>query len=585
MSFGFVMGLGSLASMLLGFEMVPGLILDFRTPLLAVAGFFGGWPAAVISAAFATLYRVWIGGVGTGVGTLTILVAASLGILGYYLRGKDGAEYRKLLILAAAVAAVRFASFHLLPSPLLAEILERAAAPIVALTFAGTFLLGVVLLKEEKRRDLMHKNFMYRALVESLPDPLNVKDLNGRFLLANSATAKLMQASSPANLIGKTDFDFYPDDVAGRFRADEEAFAAAGVTQTIDQPVTFSDGTSGWLSTLKAPFHDADGRLIGIITHNRDITERKTLQLQLDTTRQQLDDALTSMTDALVLYDADGRLVFANARYQELFPKTAELHVPGTRLEDIIRGAALRGETVVPPGTDLQAWGKLRAAQRLAPGETFIELTDGRCLESRSRAVANGGTLIVFSDVTMRRNQERDLQRKAMHDPLTDLPNRTMFMAHLSRIYAEAAAGGHELAVMLLDLDRFKDVNDRFGHAAGDQLLVEVAARLKSAMRQSDLVARLGGDEFAVIAYGPDMERAAAGLATRILRTLTKPVSIDNVDLLPGCSIGYTIYPANPGSPQSLLADADTALYEAKALGRGRAKLYRPQPAAVSRAG
>lgn len=585
---GIIFGAGAMAAMAMAFELTPGLIFDFRAPLLAAAGFFGGWPAALIATVAALAYRLDIGGAGVWAGCLSILIASAIGLAGFWSRKSKPPRHVDLVVLAAAVAGTGLVGSFVLPHAVWSTTLPQLSLPVILLTFVATLLLGVSLAHEDRRRELIRSNFIHRALVEALPDCLNIKDIDGKFVIANSATARLMRAETAADLTGKTDFDFYPEAVARRFRDDEIAFLEKGEFCTIDQEAKFPDGSARWLSTLKAPLRNGKGELFGIITHNRDITERKNLQLKLETTQQQLDDALENMTDGLVLYDSAGRMVFCNRRYDELFPVTASLHVPGTPLVEIIRQAALRGEETVPPGMDLESWARERAAMQLIPGEHLIELSDGRCLEARTRPAGNDSTLIVISDITERRNFERELEHKALHDPLTGLPNRAMFNMQIGQAYAQARSSKTELAIMLLDLDRFKNVNDTFGHAAGDKLLIEVAARLQSVMRQGDLVARLGGDEFAILASGSGMAAGAAGLAHRIIKKMSGPLPLGDVDLIPGVSIGYTVWPQDAGDPETLLVNADRALYAAKAMGRGRSRAYSPDLAlsgALSRAG
>ncbi|TIS10865.1 MAG: PAS domain S-box protein, partial [Mesorhizobium sp.] len=158
------------------------------------------------------------------------------------------------------------------------------------------------------RRDLAMSNMIFRAMVRELPDSLNVKDAEGRFIAANPATAELVRAASVEDLIGKTDFDFYPKDVAERFRQDELGALEAGQTLRIDQPALLPDGRQGWLYTLKAPFRDEAGKIVGVITYNRDITEQKrNAQLKNDfisTVSHELRTPLTSIRGSLGLIAA-----------------------------------------------------------------------------------------------------------------------------------------------------------------------------------------------------------------------------------------------------------------------------------------
>jgi diguanylate cyclase (GGDEF)-like protein len=165
------------------------------------------------------------------------------------------------------------------------------------------------------------------------------------------------------------------------------------------------------------------------------------------------------------------------------------------------------------------------------------------------------------------------LAHQANTDPLTQLANRLMFERRLADAIDQSRDGGGSVALMMIDLDRFKPVNDTFGHAAGDAVLVEVASRLRGQLRETDLVARLGGDEFAVLSHwGPD---EIAQVAERLLQAVGKPFEVEGQEVSIGASIGAAICPLHASDPAGLLERADRALYRAKHAGRGRFRLFR----------
>jgi diguanylate cyclase (GGDEF)-like protein/PAS domain S-box-containing protein len=191
---------------------------------------------------------------------------------------------------------------------------------------------------------------------------------------------------------------------------------------------------------------------------------------------------------------------------------------------------------------------------------------------------ADGVKVIQYNlrDITARTRAEARIHHMALHDALTGLPNRILLEDRLGQAVARARRSGKGVAVLVLDLDRFKDVNDSLGHHVGDQLLVETARRLRTCLRQDDTAARLGGDEFVIclpeVADGPD----AAIVADRLLRALAETVLIDEHQLHIGGSVGISLYPADGQDPHELLRTADTAMYDAKASGRGTFRFFTP---------
>jgi diguanylate cyclase (GGDEF)-like protein/PAS domain S-box-containing protein len=180
-------------------------------------------------------------------------------------------------------------------------------------------------------------------------------------------------------------------------------------------------------------------------------------------------------------------------------------------------------------------------------------------------------------DITERKAAEAQIRFMANHDALTRLPNRVLFRDRLEQALARARRDGDEVAVLCLDLDRFKEVNDMRGHAAGDALLKQVAARLTAVVRESDTLARLGGDEFAIVQTGLPQPQHAAGFAERLVRAVAEPFEYEGEAMVIGLSIGIALFPADGGDAEALLKNADTALYRAKTDGRGVYRMFEPE--------
>jgi diguanylate cyclase (GGDEF)-like protein len=192
--------------------------------------------------------------------------------------------------------------------------------------------------------------------------------------------------------------------------------------------------------------------------------------------------------------------------------------------------------------------------------------------------MSDGGWLTTHEDITERRRAEKEIIHLARHDPLTGLANRAEFNAKLEEATKRLKRNGGAVTVMMLDLDKFKAVNDRLGHPAGDQLLVEVAQRLKSSVRETDVLARLGGDEFAIIQESAaHQHEGAVALSLRIIHAITQPFDLGGQQASVGTSIGIVLAPEHGADPEELLQRADLALYNVKAGGRNDFRIFRPE--------
>ncbi|TPN60930.1 response regulator [Mesorhizobium sp. B1-1-1] len=304
---GVVMCMGAIISMATGLS-VSGFVVDLRAAFIAAAAFFGGWPAMFIATAGSIAYRIYLGGQGASVGVVGILITAIVGIAWHHIVTARSRTMFDIFGLGVSVAFAGLITLLIIPSQVVADLVQQSTLPSLVFRFLSTVLISVLLDRQQRRRDLAMSNMIYRAMVRELPDCLNIKDVDGRFIAANPATAEMMRAASVEQLIGKTDFDFYSKDVAERFRQDEMGALEAGQTLRIDQPAVFPDGRQGWLYTLKAPFRDETGKISGVITYNRDITEQKrNAQLKNDfisTVSHELRTPLTSIRGSLGLIAA-----------------------------------------------------------------------------------------------------------------------------------------------------------------------------------------------------------------------------------------------------------------------------------------
>ena len=295
---------------------------------------------------------------------------------------------------------------------------------------------------------------------------------------------------------------------------------------------------------------------------------------QLETGRQQFDAVLENISQGLTFFDAEQKLMVSNRRYAEIYRLTPDQSRPGSLLADIIGFRIAAGSF---PDMTTAAYLERRKALTES-GESFDvidEFRDGRSVSMHYRPLPNGGWVVTHEDITDRCRAEAALAFLARHDALTQLPNRTLFQERLLQAIAQTRDGAY-CALLCLDLDRFKPINDTLGHPVGDGLLRAVAGRLLSAVREGDTVARLGGDEFAIIQVGLKTPESAATLADRIIAAVHDPFDIDGHRIAAGVSIGISIAPTDGLLPDILLTNADIALYLAKAEGRGTHRFFEP---------
>lgn len=287
-----------------------------------------------------------------------------------------------------------------------------------------------------------------------------------------------------------------------------------------------------------------------------------------------LDAALTHMSQGLSMFDAQGRLTVANSQFGELYGLPTAFTTPGTSMAAMSEYLVQSGVSTIESAEQYQR-AALTNAHLSLPWDHLFELADGRQITISHRPMAGGGWVATHADITERRRAEALITRMARYDALTDLPNRVLFRHEIDAGLA-ALEPENILAVLCLDLDRFKNVNDSLGHPIGDQLLRQVAERLRDAAGSHGIAARLGGDEFAVLQSNSDI-RAVMALAQQIVDGLSLPYDVDGHLIDISASIGIAMSPADGKDPDQLLRNADLALYRAKADGGASYRIFEPE--------
>jgi diguanylate cyclase (GGDEF)-like protein len=301
------------------------------------------------------------------------------------------------------------------------------------------------------------------------------------------------------------------------------------------------------------------------------------LNTRLSTLNRHFDAALGHMSQGISMYDGDHRLVMWNDRFVQLYRFPRELVTLGRPFKELFDHLVATGNIEEPADRYTAT-----RAERLANEKIFSAqhtLADGRTIAVINHAMATGGWVSTHEDITDRKNTEIRIEQLAHFDGLTGLANRNLFKERLDAALARYRRLGTEFAVFLLDLDRFKTVNDTLGHQAGDKLLEAVAERIESTCGEADIAARLGGDEFAVIALSGhgNLPNRAEILAARLIEAISAPDEIDGHPVVVGCSIGVALVPAHGERMDEILRNADLALYRSKGEGRNCFQIYTEQ--------
>ena len=426
--------------------------------------------------------------------------------------------------------------------------------------------------------ELQVQNARFQTALDNMPHGVVMYDNDGGFVVSNRRflemydfPAELGRLGTPlARLLGhRMALDGSPGDPEEVARS---ILARLALGKPVMARTKLVDGRI--VAITNQPMTDG-----GFVATHEDITGRQRAERELRNTKNFLDTVIENIPMPLVVKDPQTKkFVFVNHAYEAFIGKPRE---------------ALIGQTVfdIYPEENAQAVDErdIEAVEGAATGtglgliqaELAATTARGQRVINTWRLVAPGddetpGMLItVFEDVTDRRKAEEQIVHMAMHDALTGLSNRTDFQSRLREALARVARGG-QLAVMCLDLDNFKNINDALGHAIGDDLLKAVAARLQQCMREVDVVARLGGDEFAIIQNALDGPGDAAALAQRIRDEICRPFDLGGVQAVVNSSIGIAVAPADSTDPEQLLKQADMALYAAKAEGRGVYRFFQP---------
>lgn len=399
-----------------------------------------------------------------------------------------------------------------------------------------------------------------------------VTDRRGKILFVNSRFCKI-SGYSAAELVGRDHNVVNSGHHPPGFFADMWRSIASGKLWHGEICNRSKSGALYWVDTTVVPIRDGAGRIEAYVSIRYDITHRKAVEQALMQETQErrkaeelLRDVIDTIPDGVAAFDAEDRLIVHNRSYAEDFGRSRDAIRIGATFESILRHGLADGAFALHRHSPeaRENWLQARLRDHRRPGRKTIQaMADGRWFQIRERRSASGNVVGTRTDISELKRSEAAIKHLAERDPLTSLFNRSVLEPRLGQAIAESARAGTTGAVVTIDLDDFKQVNDTLGHAAGDHLLANVGKRLEATLRKTDIAIRLGGDEFAIILTQID-PKDIDNLCRRLLKALTSPTKFEKTVIKPRLSMGLAVFPRDGRTVERLLQKADIALYQAK---------------------
>ncbi len=411
----------------------------------------------------------------------------------------------------------------------------------------------------------------HRAVVETLNEGLLITDGGDRILFANERMAA-MTGYAVAEMVGRPANELFLAPKDWPALAERHRRRLRGQSERYEVEMRRKDGGRFFVEVNAIPFRDAEGRVVGTLGAITDITERKRAEDSLRRSAREYRDLFESANDAILILRPESQMIL------EVNRKACETY--GLPRDQIV-GMSLKNFTRDVPRSEEQIRRILRegASENLETVHFHRDGTPIDLLVSSSVVEYRGENAIlsVCRDITESKRAKQEIERLAYHDALTDLPNRARFADRLEIALSQARREGHRLAILFLDLDRFKVVNDSLGHKVGDVLLQKVALRLSQLIRGGDTLARLGGDEFIILLARIDHEDDAARVAQNVLGLFKRAFLLGERELYVTASIGISIFPRHGEDREALVKNADIAMYRAKQEGRDNFQFHTSQ--------
>ena len=420
-------------------------------------------------------------------------------------------------------------------------------------------------MKKIKNQDIENNPYI-QTLIDNFPFMVWLKDVDSRILAANKAYANMVGLASSAELTGKTDFDFFPPELAQEYVDGDKQAMQSTSPSAVNLPIKNAEGEFYWIESYKSALI-VDGEVVGSLGYARDITE----YIQKENEYRSI---VENSPNCIVKYNRDCRRIFLNhansAFYEmdtgELMGKTPAEY-PGSAsaitLEQGIREVFRHGENRHITLKLITRSGKHKIMQTVLTPE-FNAINEVKTV------------IAIGQDVTQSYENLDRIHNLAYFDSITKLHNRISLLDVLDKCIKKSQQSAFSFAFLMLDLDGFKAVNDLLGHAEGDLLLHETARRIECAVRPTDTVARLGGDEFAIVLAGVQDPKHAVTVARKVLESIKQPVLIQGTELFISASIGIVMCPDHSSDVSDIMKYSDIAMYKAKRHGRNNYQFYSP---------
>ena len=414
--------------------------------------------------------------------------------------------------------------------------------------------------------EVLEAKNLLSTIIDTMPMRIFWKDCDLNYMGCNALFAHDSGMENASQLVGKSDFDMGWADQAALYREDDLNIMQSGVGKLFyEEPQTTPEGKTIWLTTSKVPIKNNDNEIVGIVGTYDDITARKEGELKLELAAS----VFTHASEGIMITAADGTILDVNKAFSDITGYEKK-YVIGKKPSVLKSGQhtkefyAKLWKALVNKG---HWYGEIW--NRRADGQVYAQMITMSAIRDKQGKIKN--FISLFSDITTMKEHQRQLEHIAHYDALTGLANRVLLGDRLNHAMLQTSRRGHQLAVAYLDLDGFKEVNDRYGHEAGDKLLMGISSNMKKALREGDTLSRLGGDEFVIVLDDLEDTHASVPSLERLLKAASEPVLIGNLKLQVSASLGVTFYPQDEDvEADQLLRQADQAMYNAKQEGKNR---------------